>query len=315
MNDQFPDVRQVTSGPPAGYFVVMPMRPDDGRFNLAETLRTLLQSWKLLTVLGLAGAAIAAVIAFNTTPIYRAQVKAVIVDPSEAVGGNALRNQLGGLAALAGFDVGNASGRKQEAFATLKSDGFARDFIVAENLMPVLFADRWDPQKKAWRAGVKQPTIESAVRLFTREVSFITLDLRTGIVDVAIESESPSLAAQWANRAVEMANERIRGEARRTADRSVEYLNRELAKTSVVELQQAIHRLVEVQINNAMLANVQTEYAFRVIDRAVAPEQRVRPKRSIMIAVGGFLGGIVGILFVLGRRSWTRARSGHQTTA
>jgi uncharacterized protein involved in exopolysaccharide biosynthesis len=302
-SDSRPDIREVVDGPPRGYFVVMPMRPDDSSFNLAAMVSLLLASWRWLFAFGFAGAVIAAIIAINTAPVYRAQLKAVLVDPSEVGGGaSALRNQLGGLAALAGLDMGNGVGRKQEAYATLTSAGFARDLIVAENLRPVLFPESWDAQARKWRADEKEPSLESAVEKFMRRVMFVNLDVRNGMVDVAIEWTSPAVAARWANLAVTRANERIRAQARSSAARSIQYLNEELAKTSVVELRQAIHRLIEVQINNAMLANVQNEYAFRVVDPAVAPEKRVRPKRIIMVLAGGVLGGIVGVLFILIRR-------------
>jgi LPS O-antigen subunit length determinant protein (WzzB/FepE family) len=308
MSDEHPEIREVVDGPPRGYFVVMPMRPDDSSFNLTALVSLLLAKWRWLVAFGFTGALIAAIIAINTAPVFRAQVKAVLVDPSEVGGASALRNQLGGLAALAGLDMGNGAGRKQEAYATLTSAGFARDFILTENLKPVLYAEIWDPEAKKWRDGEKEPTLESAVVRFMSKVMFVNLDVRNGMVDVAMEWTSPAVAANWANLAVAKANERIRAQARSSAARSIEYLNEELAKTSVVELRQAIHRLIEVQINNAMLANVQSEYAFRVVDSAVAPEKRVRPKRIVMVLGGGVLGGVAGVLFILLRRGIQHVR-------
>jgi LPS O-antigen subunit length determinant protein (WzzB/FepE family) len=308
------DIRQVVSGPPQGYFVVMPARPDDSDFNLAALVGQLLAGWRVIVLCGLLGGVVAAVIALNTRPVYRATVKAVLVDPSEVGGVGGLRNQLGGLAALAGLEVGGGAGRKQEAYATLVSGSFARDFIVSENLKPVLFAERWDAAAKGWRAGETEPTLEQAVDRFMKRVNFVTLDLRTGMVDVAMEWYSPDVAATWANLAVARANERVRAEARKSAERSVEFLHRELAKTGVVELREAINRLIEIQINNAMLANVQTEYAFRVIDPAVAPEKRVRPKRTVMALTGGVVGGILGALFVIARQRFRRVDPRHETS-
>jgi uncharacterized protein involved in exopolysaccharide biosynthesis len=104
-------------------------------------------------------------------------------------------------------------------------------------------------------------------------------------------------------------NDRMRSEATRSAKDSIEFLNQELAKTSVVGLQQAIYHLIEDQVNKAMLANVQHEYAFRVIDRAVAPEQRSSPKRTIMVLIGGVLGGFLGLFIVFIRRAILNSRA------
>jgi LPS O-antigen subunit length determinant protein (WzzB/FepE family) len=114
---------------------------------------------------------------------------------------------------------------------------------------------------------------------------------------------------------VEMVNERLRAEAIRNADLSIDYLNKELAKTNLVEMQQAIYRLIQNQVNSAMLANVQREYAFRVIDPAVAPETRVSPKRTVMTLVGGATGLFVGVIWVFARRGFRAGRTSSMTSA
>ncbi len=76
----------------------------------------------------------------------------------------------------------------------------------------------------------------------------------------------------------------------RNAAESIEYLNKELAKTTVVELRQAIYRVIEDQVKQSMLANVQREYAFRFIDRAIAPEKRFSPRRAVMTVFGALIG-------------------------
>jgi LPS O-antigen subunit length determinant protein (WzzB/FepE family) len=121
-------------------------------------------------------------------------------------------------------------------------------------------------------------------------------------VKVAVEWYSPDLAARWANHMVEMANERLRTEATRDAGQSIDYLNKELEKTNVVELRQAIYRLIEDQVSRAMLANVQRQYAFRVIDSAVPPEFKSRPKRALFVVVGALLGLGAGWLVSFLRR-------------
>ena len=85
---------------------------------------------------------------------------APVTQNSSGIGG-ALRSQFGGLAALAGVDLGSGGGRKDESIATLSSLGFARDFIVAENLLPVLFADKWDAAANRWRDPSQVPTLEA----------------------------------------------------------------------------------------------------------------------------------------------------------
>ncbi len=43
-----------------------------------------------------------------------------------------------------------------------------------------------------------------------------------------------------------------------------------------------------------MFANVNKEYAFKVIDPALVPEQAVKPKRALILVLGVMLGFMLG---------------------
>jgi uncharacterized protein involved in exopolysaccharide biosynthesis len=297
------NVREVMNGPPNGYFVVIPERRDDEAVNFGALAAIVVRSWKILLATTLGCAVIAAGISLHMPKIYRAQTLiAPVLQSNNGIGG-ALNSQFGGLAALAGLDLGGNGPRKEEFFATLSSSSFARDFIVSEKLLPLLFAERWDSQADQWRKGERPPTLEAGVNKFMKSVRFITEDHRTGLVTVAVEWYTPEIAARWANLMIEMANDRLRTESIRNADRSIDYLNKELAKTNVVELRQVIYRLIENQVNNAMLANVEREYSFRVIDPAVPPEVRISPQRTLMAILGAVAGLVLGVTGVLLRRA------------
>ena len=62
----------------------------------------------------------------------------MIVAPTAEQSEGGLKKELGGIAELAGIDLGGGGGRKVEAMAILKSKGFVRHFIVENNLMPIL---------------------------------------------------------------------------------------------------------------------------------------------------------------------------------
>jgi hypothetical protein len=306
MNDER-QTRPRPTGEPQGYFVVVPPSVEEDKFELKRLVSNVFSAWKGILIGGLLGGVITAVVVMQLPLLYRAQALIAPVETSTGLAGS-LRNQFGGLAALAGVDIGASASRKEEAFAMLSSLGFARDFIVSEDLLPVLFADRWDAKARQWRPGEKVPTLEDGVMRFTRDVRSVTEERRTGLITVTIVCESPKLAARWANRMVDLANERLRREAREQSERSIRYLNTELAKTSVVELRQSIFRLIETQVNNAMLANVQIEYAFRFIDRAVEPERRFSPRRTLLTLLGAFAGAVLGVGILLAWRAWQREK-------
>jgi uncharacterized protein involved in exopolysaccharide biosynthesis len=307
------NVRDLMKGAPSGYFIVVPELQEDTPDDLSTYSTALLKSWKLLLASAVLGALIAAIVAFVLPPSFRAQALVAPVNSSGAPSGGGTLKQLGGLAALAGIDIPGANGRKDEYLATLNSTGFLREFIQSEDMLPILFANRWNPQTKQWRTDEEPPTLGEAVKKLRDDVINVSDDRRTSLVTITVDWSSPQLAARWANDMVEKVNEKLRADAARNAERSLDYLNKELARTSEVETRQAIYRLTEEQVNNAMLASVQRDYAFRFIDPALPPERKNSPKRAILTAVGAAVGLFLGALLV--RLQMARRQAAARTLA
>ena len=302
-------VRSVMTGPPSGYFLLVPPQQAEDAVSIGALMRVLAESWKTLAVSALACAIVTAAILLSMPNFYRGIVliSPVVPEKPGAMGG--LSSEIGGIAAIAGVDVTANTGPKAESFAALNSVGFARDFITSQNLMPILFPKLWDPATHNWRKDKKPPTLEAAARLFMGKVRTITQDRKTGLIKVTVEWYSPELASAWANGLVDTVNDRLRAVAIRDADLSIEYLNKELAKTTVVEMQHAIYQVMEDQVQRAMLANVTREYAFKVIDRAVTPVQKAGPLRGILTLVGAGVGLFLGIFIVFVRRALRKSRA------
>ncbi len=233
--------------------------------------------------------------ALLATEWYRAEVLLV---PAEVKGSPVIAGQLGGLASLAGVNVGG--GDSVEAVATLRSRDFAREFIEDHGLLTVFFADDWDPVNERWliEDPRKQPDLRKAVRYFHENVLRVTEDRGTGLVTLAIEWTDADLAAEWAAVLVGRLNARLRERALEEAEINVAYLQQQLAQTNVVTLQQAVGRILEAELQKLMLARGNQEFAFRVIDSAQPPDRRVRPKRILVVTIGAFVGGLVALLSV-----------------
>lgn len=294
--------REALQGPPSGYFIVVPDPQARDAGDLEEFPRRLLRAWKLLLIAAVAGGLIALLLTLFMRPLYRAKA---LVAPANTQGlsgqGSGLR-QLSGLAGLAGIDLGTGGGRREEALATLSSKSFAREFIQSANLLPVLYAERWDARAGQWRAGQQPPTLGEAVRLFSENVVTISDDPKTTFVTVTVDWYSPQIAAEWANGMVNLVNDKLRNDAVQNSQHSLEYLDKELAKTNVVEVREAIYHLIEQQVEDAMMASVQHDYAYRFLDPAVAPERKNSPKRSLLGAAGAAIGLLVGVIVVFARR-------------
>ena len=255
------------------------------------------------------------IVALLWQPVYRAATVMVpAVSERNGLGaslGSAL-GQLGGLASIAGLNLGGGGNvETEEALAVLKSREFTEAFIRERQLMPLLFPTKWDEQRGAWKADVKPPTPAQAYKYFNKKIRSVLQDKKTGLITLQIDWHDRQQAATWANELVERLNAEMRSRAIEQANASVGYLERELKATSTVATQEAINRLIESQIKQRMLANVTKEYAFRIVDRAMAPDRDdpIRPRRRIVVAVGTLLGVVVGTAGVLLFRMIARLRA------
>lgn len=291
-------------------------QPIDVRVLIARLWK---QRWWIAAVAVVFGAA-AAAYAFTALPVYR--VASVLVPAGAersgmSAGLNSAMGQLGGLASLAGINLGGGGDLEtEEALAVLRSREFTERFITDLKLMPVLFAKRWDAEKQGWREDKRQPTLAEAYKYFNKEVRSVTRDKKTGLVTLQLEWTDRQQAAAWANELVQRLNAEMRARAIAKADASIGYLEKEQADTTVVTTRDAISRLMEAQIKQRMLANVTIEYAFRVVDRALPPDDDdyIWPRRMLLLAGGLMLGGVlssIGVLLIsafspLGRGSVAR---------
>ena len=278
--------------------------------NWTILLATARRHAKLLILAPLLGAMLGFGASYLVEPQYR--VEAVLL-PQQ--GGaqqgllGSLAGQLGGLAAIAGVDVGGA-GNKQEAIEILRSRALAEQFIRSRKLLPVLFEEDWDAERQEWRASDSRdvPTLAAGVREFNRRIRSVYEDRRTGLVTLSITWRDADVAADWANDLVRRANVHMRSRTVDEARRSLEFLTEKAAAEQSVSVREALYKVVESQYKSLALASVREDFAFRVIDRATPPDPHdfVKPRRALFAAVGGCLGLLlvgVGLLIAAGRRS------------
>ncbi|MGH8222807.1 MAG: hypothetical protein ACREQZ_07520, partial [Woeseiaceae bacterium] len=114
-----------------------------------------------------------------------------------------LASQFGGLANLAGISLSSNTSANAN-LATLESLELIASFIERENLMPILYADQWDADQDRWSDPA--PTIEEAVKSFDEKIRQVIENKDSGLVVLRIEWTNPEVAASWALKLVELAN-------------------------------------------------------------------------------------------------------------
>lgn len=252
--------------------------------------------------------ALAVVYVLVATEWYRAEA---VLMPRDSRSGTGLAGQLaqfGSLADLAGLSLGQNT--KQEPLGVLRSNGFARRFIEKNGLV-VTLAD--DESTRVLRGSQPEQALGEVADQFVRSVMTVSEDRRTGLVTVAVEWKDASTAADWVNRITQQVNDEMRLRALDEGTRNISYLQEQLSITDAVSLQQAIARLLEVEMQKVMLAQGTDEYAFRIIDSAEPPVKRSRPKRTMTVlfafAAALFLSTLGAILIDPLRRLVRSARS------
>ena len=236
-------------------------------------------------------------LALSATHVYRAEI-VVTEAGDEGMGGLAsLANQFGGLASMAGVRL-EKDGAGLDAQAVLRSRRLVEEFIKRNDLMKELLPIAGEP-----------PSLWFAVNEFREKVLSIVDDDDRGTTTIEIKWTDPKLTARWANEFVALANQLIRTRALDESSRNIKYLNDQIAKTNVVEIQRVMYNLIENETKTHMLANGRQEYAFTVVDPAVVPERRIWPRRTLMVLTGGVLGVILGVILALAHDFWSRYRT------
>jgi uncharacterized protein involved in exopolysaccharide biosynthesis len=237
---------------------------------------------------------------------YRAEILITPTDsPTGASGGlGAMASQVGALASLAGVSI-SGKGSKEEAVAVLQSRLITESYVQENNLLPVLYADRWDQSSKHWKttAAGRIPSLWMANQYFTKKIRDVKEDRQTGLVTMRITWRDPAAAATWANDLVRDTNRYLRNKAIQESEKNIAYLNDQASKTNVIEARSAIYSILKEELNKEMIARGREEYALKVLDPAQPPETPSSPSSLLLGTVGFGVGIILSALFVWGRSS------------
>jgi Chain length determinant protein len=257
--------------------------------------------WRYRYLIGTASllfALLAVYIALTSREIFRAEVVVTEVhDNGLSGGGGDLAGKIGGLASLAGVQLGGGGGADANAQGVLASRHLIEEFIKQQDLVPTLTAGMG-----------KRSTLWFAVKRFKETIVTIHDDPLKGLTTIDVDWFDPAVASKWANGFVALANDLIRTQAFDDASRNVAYLRTQISQTSEVEVQRSLADLIETETKKLMLANGRRDFAFRSVDPAVPPEVRHSPRRTLLVISGAALGFFLGTLFALSHDAFRRRK-------
>jgi uncharacterized protein involved in exopolysaccharide biosynthesis len=277
-----------------------------GAIVLIEDLYRAINAFKLYFCIPLILSTLLALIyALIATPTYRAEVTM----NSAQEEGDSLGRLAGGysqLANLAGFSLPQSSEDKtQTALAILKSRIFIEAFVKQRGIRPILFESQWNQEKLTWFDD-QEPSPWQTYQIIMGNIIQVVIDRRTQLISFTVDWSDPELAAEWANSMIADLNSHVRNQTIEETQKSIYFLEQQLEITSQIGAQNVIYNLIEEQTKKIMLANVRTEYAFKIIDPAVVPEMKYKPSRTRIVIIGFVIGMTLGFILVLLRNYFTQ---------
>jgi len=302
-------------------------------FSFFELLTPLIRRWRLIAGIAIAGGVVAAVVLLLQRPVYTAEASfAPETSPTSSLAGS-----LAGLAGLAGqFGVSSPT-------ASSVSPDFFAQVLHSREIQRSTLQSTFPDQSEASRplldilevpGGTPEQRLQKGTRQLNQRLE-VDVDRRTGVVSLSVEMPSARLAAEVANRMVELLNRfnlerrqsqsreerRFSGDRLATAERELRaaeqahlaFLQRNRAYSESplltfeanrlsreVQLKQEIFLTLTKSYEQARISEVRDTPVLTVIDSAVPPVLRTRPRRVLGTIIACLLAGLVGVVVAYG---------------
>ena len=275
------------------------------------------KKWQIIVLTGLFAVG-AVFLALSIPNQYKAEILVAPSDEQQGGGLAALASQFGSLASIAGINIpGKGNDKALLTLEVFRSKQFLMSFIERHDIkVPLMATKEWDAKTdtltidpkiydeatKKWVRKVSfpkhvEPSLFESYQEFRERLSF-DRESESGTVKISFEFYSAKLAQQWVSLLVKDLNEYMRHKELKESKRSIEYLQAQIDKSKVAELRNLFYQLIQEQTQKAMLAEAREEFVYKIIDDAIVPEIKSKPKRSILVLVLTFVGGILSILLV-----------------
>ena len=291
---------------------------NDDEINLLELWQVIWKRRKLVARIVAACVVLTVVGSLLMTNIYESKAVIMTVEAKSSGGGGmaaALAAMGGGLGGM----IGTPESASASEISMLLNSNILREKIINEyKLLPILFSDQWDEEKKTWKKGgfslnpltyvsklitavkpadkkaVKKdpgvPDIYDGLRALEKIISIQNvkgkgLVSKDTTINIAAQFEDPVIATNLVNYFVAALNDYMSREAKRVAAINKKYLEEQLLLNSDPLIKQKIYTMIAQQVETAMMAEVKENFSFKVIDPPMVPDQKIKPKRAQMVVL------------------------------
>lgn len=259
---------------------------------ILDIFKIIKDSYKLILSISLTLAVLSAAYSLILPSIYKVNLSMIPTEKNNTQQISGGLAGLGGLASFAGINLPQSYDGVETSLAIMQSRVFLEEFLIKYSILQELYSEDWDEESEAWLED--SPKMWSAVNLF-RSMLTIKQDVTTGVIDISLEWEDPVKATYWLNALVEEINLYLQTEVIEDGNTNLSYLQEQLSSTKLANLQNVIYGLIGEQTKEIMLAKVNKEYGFKVLDPAVVPLERISPRRKVITILGAIIGVLIGL--------------------
>lgn len=299
---------------------------EEDEINLLDYARVVWQRRKLIGWIVVVAVVLTVVISLTMTNIYQARTVIAPISAKDGAGGgmaSILAQQFGGLPGIMTPGAASAS-----EIVNLLNSNILREKVIAQyNLLPILFDEDWDDQKKRWKAGSgdvslnlnplywisrllalarpapppsiakKQPGVPDVwdgIRALEKLVS-VKHNMKENAITITGDFKDPETAAKLVDYFLTALTDHMSAEARRVADVNRKYLEGQLGETSDPFIKQKIYNLIAQQLETSMMAEVKENFAFKILDPPKVPDRKIKPKRAQMVMLAFVVALFLGV--------------------
>jgi len=263
--------------------------------NLLDYFNVLKKRKNLILIIIAVSVGITIIYSLLATKIYKA--RAVIMPSTQ-------RNEQSNMSVIAmQFGISTPSTSNISEIVSLLSSNILMEKVIKRyNLLPVFF------DNKESNEVLYPDKIWDGIR-FLKDIYKVKYNQKDSTIELSAEFKDPVIAANILNYILTELTDYMSSEAKRVAETNKKYLESQLDKTSDPFIKTKIYNLIAQQIEQAMMAEVRENFAFKVIDPPKAPDKRTKPKRMLMIMMSFVTSLFIGLVAAFFKEYIENARS------
>jgi uncharacterized protein involved in exopolysaccharide biosynthesis len=249
--------------------------------NVMEYLYILKKRWRLIAIVVSVAVVGTAIVSLLMTKIYES--KGVII-PAGVLG-----KDQGAASTFLAMQFGLApptSPASAEILNLLRSN-IIKERVIREHGLIALFLKESDRKKS------ENEQMWMCLRKL-RDMTTVNFTPKDNVIELTVRYKDPEMAEKLVNYYLTELTDHMSSEAKRVAQRNKEYLEAQIDTTADPFIRAKMYSLIAQQIETSTMAEVKENFAFKTLDPPRIPDNRISPRRTLMVILAFVLSLVTG---------------------